>query len=339
MTTTLTDTWKALRSTPAPTTGAYRLQQVHAARDVRVFAAVQVEDGAPGLLLDVPQTALLHDRRDLLCRTFSLTMAAFSGMPAGRVGMLTVLKEPEYEDLFAVLTGDILSAVTEAAAPHQAVNAAIRVIERWRYFMERRRGSLSEERVRGLIGELVIVARLLAHHPPDEVLTAWTGPHDALHDFELPASSVEVKTFQSEDGPTVRISDPRQLDVVRARPVHLVAIQLARTNTHGRPLPAIVASVAELVASSPGGRDLFERKLAEYGYLPVHEPLYSEPYAVESVQGYTVTDDFPRIRSADVPPPVSDVQFSITLAALARFELDIASVVGPQSSALEVRLE
>ena len=194
---------------------------------------------------------------------------------------------------------------------------------------------MTDDRVRGLIGELIVLARLLAVGEPLEVLTSWTGPHDAIHDFELPDRSIEVKTFLAEDGPTVRISDPRQLDVVRERPAHLVAIKLARTRTSGRTLPAMIQSVAEILSVGPGALDLFETKLAEYGYLSNHAALYTESYACEQVHAYTVSEGFPRIKVDEVPAAVSQLQYSLNLAALKAYALDSAVLLGSPSSVLE----
>jgi hypothetical protein len=194
---------------------------------------------------------------------------------------------------------------------------------------------MTEESVRGLIGELVILSRLVSTGSPLDAVSSWTGPHDAIHDFELADASVEVKTFLAEVGPTVRISDPRQLDVVSARPVYLVAIKLVRAMTNGRLLQEIIEILAHQLAPVPGATELFASKLAQYGYLALHAPLYTERYAVEQLHAFKVLDGFPRIRAEEVPAAVSDVQFSIDLAPLGAFAIDPATVVGPSSGALE----
>jgi hypothetical protein len=335
MTTPLLEAWQLLRSAQSGAQGDYAMQLVHAANDVRVFAALETARRSPGLLVDLPQEALVSRQRDLFCKVFSVTAAQFPGMPERRIGVLTILRDLEYLDIFAVFAGDILAAIADAGDARMSVAAMNRVIERWRHFMERRRASMTDERVRGLIGELVVLSRLLSSGRAHDSLTAWTGPHDAIHDFELPDRSVEVKSFQSEDGPTVRISDPRQMDVVRARPVHLVAVQLARSSSQGQTLPQLIALVNGVVAGAPGASELLDKKLAEYGYLPIHASLYTEPYAIERVLGFTVDEGFPRIRSDDVPAGVSEVQFSISLPALAPFVTDTRQILGADASVLE----
>lgn len=334
MTARVHDAWEGLRKTQAEGQGGYRLSLMHASEDTRVFAALEAVSGAPGVLVDLPVGALRRDPRDLLCKAFTVTTAPFPGMAANRVGVLTLLRNFDYEDLFGLLAGDILEAVVATEDSRHAASEVARVIERWRYFMERRRASMTDDRVRGLIGELLVLGRLLSSGYAVEVLTSWTGPHDAIHDFELPDHSVEVKTFLAEDGPTVRISDPRQLDVVRARTVHLVAIKLARS-TSGRPLPEMIHLLTNQLAHAPEAAELFEKKLAEYGYLPNHAALYTEPFACEQVLAYAVQEGFPRIRVDEVPAAVSDIQYSLSLTALAAFTIDSAAILGASTSILE----
>jgi len=335
MTAQLPETWTDLRDTSRPIVGGYRLALLHSGANVRVFAAIQTGSGLPGVLLDLPTDAPGIESCPLLCKAFNVTVAPFPGMAPYRVGVLTMLGNPEYEDLFGLLAQEILDATKSAKDPGQAVAAAKRVVERWRYFTERRRAPMTDERVRGLIGELLVLARLLRSGEATAILRAWTGPSDGLHDFEMPSWSGEVKTFLADEGPTVRISDPRQLEVVELRPVYLIPVKLARSSTAGKALPSIIDIVSEQLHMTPGALDLFDLKLAAYGYLPAHSALYTDPYACEQILTFAVRHGFPRIAFEDIPSAVMNVQYSLSLGALGSFALSTESLLGSRITALE----
>jgi hypothetical protein len=170
--------------------------------------------------------------------------------------------------------------------------------------------------------------RLMAHVGSLNSLTQWTGPHDALRDFELDDASVEVKTYQTQTGSSVRISDPQQLEPASGRPVFLAVVEIAGNMSSGRTLPEILAVLSDTVAGQPGGVELLEEKLAQYGYLTVHAAMYTEAFVIGNTRMYAVREGFPRLLTSMIPPGVDDVQFSVRLAAIEQFEINGAAVIG-----------
>jgi hypothetical protein len=323
--------WKELRagydSTAVPA-GGYSMQLIESAPSVRVFAAWGGSAGGPGLLVDIPLKFRKAIRSQLSSRAFSVQVAEFPGLPADRVGVMTNLSDSAYQDLFQLLCDDLRTAVCSAPTEPAAVAALQRVVERWRHFVERRSAPLSSERVRGLIGEAVILMRLMAHTGALNALTQWTGPHDALRDFELDDASLEVKTYQTQTGSSVRISDPEQLESTSGRPVYLAVVEMAGNMSSGRTLPEILAVLSESVATYPGGSELLEEKLAQYGYLSAHAALYTEAYVIGNTRLYAVEQGFPRLFPSIIPAGVDNVEFSVRLAAIALFEIDAVGIIG-----------
>jgi hypothetical protein len=337
MTLPFRDAWLELRSgSPTPNAGGFRLRLLDAGATVRVYAAVGEPSLAPAVLIELPAEAGSHRPGQLSSRAFTVQSADFPGLAAGRTGVMVALRDPHYEDLFALLAEEVGLTALAATSAVEAVAALGRVIDRWRRFVERGRAPLSEERIRGLIGELVVLTRLLRKLDTRRALLAWKGPQDALRDFELPNESVEVKSFQSDTGASVRINDPQQLDAVATRPVYLVAVQLAKATVSGRSLPLLVDHIASLVASDPDGPDLLEHQLADYGYLPAHATMYPDRFMVERVVAFRVAEGFPRIQASTVPAGVRDVHFSIELAALKPFLVDVDELLGDPSPTLEL---
>ena len=149
-----------------------------------------------------------------------MSTPSLKGLPAGRWGSIIELKDRAFADLFEVLASDVLNAISRRGE-QTTLQSVLRCIERWRRFVERKGEPLSDEEVQGLIGELVVLCRCVQRFGADAALAAWTGPDRALRDFELPDTSVEVKTYQGDDAATVMMSSPDQLDVVAQRPVYL----------------------------------------------------------------------------------------------------------------------
>jgi hypothetical protein len=117
--------------------------------------------------------------------------------------------------------------------------------------------------------------------------------------------------------------------------VYLIPVKLARSSTAGKALPSIIDVVSERLHLTPGASDLFDLKLAEYGYLPAHSALYADPYACEEILMFAVEHGFPRIAFDEIPSAVMNVQYSLSLGALGSFALSSESVLGAPIAALE----
>lgn len=331
----LRSAWADLRlREPSNSAEGFRLKLLDATPEVRVYAAWSAA-ATPGILIEFPVEARRQNSNLISSRAFAIQSAAFPGLGSERTGVMITLRDIQFDDLFTILATEVVASVLATTTAPEAHGALRRVVDRWRHFVERGRSSLSDERIRGLIGELVVLSRIVAKFGAREALLAWKGPHDALRDFELPDQSVEVKAFQSDAGTAVRISNPQQLDVVQGRPVFLVAVQLARVSASGKALPQFVASLNSLCSSAIGGLELLEGKLAEYGYLPAHAPQYVDAFVIEKVLAFGVRDDFPRIKPASIVPGVRDVQYSVELSALTQFATNPVDLLGSPDPLVE----
>ena len=331
----LREVWAELRNAQGVIRGAgYRLRLVRTHGDIRVYAALVEASLAPAIVVEMPEELRPRGEPPVGTKAFETIVADFSGLSPGRVGVAISLRDVAFEDLFGVLGDEIISTTLQSGT-REAARSIWRCIGRWRRFIERGRGGLSEEEIRGLIGELVVLTRCIGRLGPRVAVTGWTGPQDSLRDFELPNASVEVKTYQSDSGSSVRINDPQQLDSEGIRPVYLAAVRLARMEASGMRLPEYVERTAQLVAEAPESMDVFDERLAASGYMPIHAAAYTERFVAERVALYRVQPGFPRVLASDVPPGVVNVNFSVQLAALGQFEVDPVSVIGGPNSGVE----
>lgn len=312
----------------------YALELRVSRSDVRAFLALQQPGLIPAVLIDLPSTVRPRSLASFTTRAFEVVLAAFSGLPAGHIGVAVNLLDLTFDDLFAVFAEEILSAVAASATPEQAVQAINRCIARWRRFVDSGRKALTDEQVRGLIGELAVLGRAARRIGFLNALSAWRAPFDSIRDFEFESSSLEVKTYQVHTGPSLRINNPAQLEPSPGRPLHLCAVRLSPTDT-GRTLPEVIQLLTDMYSSQPGAVIQLEEALASYGYFQSQARAFSDRFSIGPTNAFVVRGDFPRIRPVDVPAGVEDVLFAIPMGAIARFEVPADQVLGPPVSGLE----
>lgn len=296
--------------------------------DVRTFAAVTAKDGLPAVLVELPDSVRPRHFKPFTTRAFQMSAPSVKGLSSGCWALLIELKDRAFKDLFEVLAGDVLTAIQSSSGSQATLQAALRCIDRWRRFVERTGEPLSDEEVRGLIGELVVLCRCARRFGASVALDAWTGPDRALRDFELPDSSIEVKTYQGDDAATVLISSPDQLDAVALRPVHLAAVRLTPSDAQGCTISEFVMRTASVIGTDTAEAEVLEERLATAGYLAVHASLYVKRFIAGPVTTYAVTPGFPRIRSIDVPQGVLGVRFALSIPALVPFQAPTTVVIG-----------
>ncbi|MCC6358556.1 MAG: PD-(D/E)XK motif protein [Phycisphaerales bacterium] len=332
---TLLDEWQRMRSGAGTGTGSgYALELRVSRSDIRAYLALQEPGLVPALLIDLPATIRPRSLTSFTTRAFEVVLAVFPGLPAAHIGVAVNLLDPTFDDLFAAFAGEMLSAVSASTTPEQAVQAINRCIARWRRFVDSGRRSLSDEEVRGLIGELAVLGRVARQRGFLNALSAWRAPFDSIRDFEFESSSLEVKTYQVHVGPSLRINDPAQLEPSPGRPLHLCAVRLAPTET-GRTLPEVIQLLTDIHSGQPGGVVQLEEALASYGYLQSQARTFSDRFSIGPISVFAVGDGFPRIRPVDVPAGVEDVRFSLPIGGIARFEVPADQVLGPPVAGLE----
>jgi len=147
---------------------------------------------------------------------------------------------------------------------------------------------LSDERQYGLIGEAMLLHRLLgigaqAGVSPRQVLERWKGSLPAARDFAAKGIAVEVKTT-SQLSRRHSFSSIEQLDPqAPGEQVYLFSVGLRRDYSAPKKLPDYLADVESSLVDEHGKLDSiamheFRSKLAGYGFDFAHAELYrSQP--------------------------------------------------------------
>ena len=183
------------------------------------------------------------------------------------------------------------------------------------------RGRLSEEKVLGLIGELLVLEHLLGTIDEATAVDAWVGPQSEEHDFVLVDLDVEVKTTLNERRSHV-IGSETQLQRSPGRPLWLLSIQLTRGGaaSSGDTLGDVVARVSSMLTT---GLTPTNTRLERIGWHAEEADLYPEKYLPRSrPKGYLVDERFPAItrsrlqRSIPSPELVGHVTYRVDVSDL-----------------------
>lgn len=143
--------------------------------------------------------------------------------PADKKNVYLLFSESEskFHDLFVSFCVDLLSVLDGITSAEKAVSALVARFEAWREFWKSGKSKFSEEKTRGLAGELLYLEKLIdGGMSARDAVRGWHGPLGHDQDFIFEHSWFEIKTIRQE-GTQVTISSLEQL----ANPVSLIDSQ------------------------------------------------------------------------------------------------------------------
>lgn len=203
--------------------------------------------------------------------------------------------------------------------------AVVQVAEAWRAFWSPGdRAPLSEQIQRGLIGELLVLERLVDLGVA--AVDAWAGPDMDRHDFRTSHAALEVKTCLGLPRRHT-ISSLHQLAPSGGLPLYLASVQLDRAEGSDLTLPMLVERVKGHLSSA--SRVLFEDKLSAMGYSPAHDLQYGRfSYLLGEIKAFLVANGFPTITTSSfqhtLSPAIESVSYVINVESLPAHDLSKA---------------
>lgn len=227
------------------------------------------------------------------------------------------LGDQEHRDIFFALCVDIISAANAAKSELSAVQIAIQRTWRWHHLLKGGRdGRLTEQEQKGLIGELHVLNYVLSPTiGVENAVTAWNGPLGDPKDFSTGNVAIESKARRDAGKPFVTIASEYQLESIAAHLfLHVIPVDRAADDQPGaQSLTDVVRSVeSQVKAVGVGALEAFDQRLAAAGYR--EEDDYSGYlWLIGEATIYRVTDNFPRIVSAELPSGVRDVEYKLDL--------------------------
>jgi hypothetical protein len=223
--------------------------------------------------------------------------------------------EPAGREAFQLVAGEIVDSVRNGVPVGDAVEGTL---ARWRRFWANvPLHGLSDDQIRGLFGELWFLVHWLLPHGVANV-RRWVGAEAARQDFQWPGLAVECKATLSARGHVHRINGLDQLATPEQGELFLYSIRLREETTSERSLVTLVDQVSRLLAVDAALLDLFETRLGQGGYSPLHSERYRTiTFTVVDERLYNVTAAFPRITPASfragLPLGVERVDYDVNL--------------------------
>lgn len=309
----LNDAWNELAQI-APIARQYRSRLISTNVVLEVRAGMRAVDDAPCLLLQTtpPPDAL-----------FELGGMRLSLVPDDAGPMLVLsLEDGSRRDLFVTICADVIAAAVSADRD-EALEQFLGRLNAWRQFLRDRRDRLSRSETVGLIGELIVLEKLLGSDPA--CIRCWESPGDGLHDFLRSGHAIEIKTGIGPS-PVITISRLDQLDTSGLNRLDLLHLRLIETSD-GRSLRDIIASVSDLLPDM-AARGVFQNMLLSRGLFPADESARSDPKVqLRAIDCYGVTNGFPRLVRSMLPLAITDASYTLEVRALVAFAADTTAVV------------
>jgi hypothetical protein len=239
----------------------------------------------------------------------------------GQWAMTFALTDLRFKKTFMSLCWDLAERSKDALSEAEGLSLFAAALGEWKRLLTfHDSDTLSESQVRGLIAEMwfgFVSGQI--HAPFNEIQRAWQGPLGSDQDFRFTNHSYEVKSVHA-DSTTVRISSAEQLDTSS---MDLVLVTLTETpeKVDGTwTLRELISYVEELHSGDLTSLELLSAKLEQKLRVNKSNPYYDEHhYLPVKCEAFTVTADFPSIRSSGISTDVIDVSYSVKIPAMKSF--------------------
>ena len=238
------------------------------------------------------------------------------------------LKRHGLELVFGRLCQDLADSALLVQDEDAIVALFVERLRLWeRLFHKSDDGLLPSHKIRGLVGELFVLERLLMAHPLfiKEVIQAWVGPIGADQDFLFSDKSVEVKT-KKPGARSVTISSLRQL--ASEVPLTLTVITIGTTvagSLDAVCLNSLVDRIEAHVTSEPICLATFRERLLAAGY--VDQQRYEEDwFTMVRDESFAVSAGFPKLVPSDVAPAIIGATYELDVSKLSEYLVNFPSI-------------
>ena len=237
--------------------------------------------------------------------------------------LVITLNNKEQWEIFYSLCKDLISSTRPCENHDDAIQALIRRLKGWQILLSSSRPEiLSDERIRGLIAELIFLeSHLFPYFETDASIDYWTGPEGSSQDFNIQSTVVEVKSQLGEKPRIVRISSADQL-CPELPELYLHVVVLGKSDesiTGSFNLIDLVDRIRkDILDSAPLAIERFNELLLKVRYIENSE-YQKKNFILLNEKTFEVRDDFPRICPKDIPIGIEQVRYNVNLAICDEF--------------------
>lgn len=237
--------------------------------------------------------------------------------------LVLLLNEQSEWEIFLSLCNDLIMVTKGIKNTESALKIMIRRLNRWREFLKLDRGKiLTEDKIKGLIGELIFIKEILINvFGSDSAIKFWQGPEGLPQDFNINDSAVEVKCQFGAKSPNIKITSADQL-CPQLPEMYLFVVTLGKTipdADNSVNLPLLIESIKNyLQAEGANQLERFNDLLLKLGYVE-NENYLEYNYILTDKKMYEVKEGFPKICSNQLPDGITAISYNINLHDCERF--------------------
>lgn len=300
---------------------------------------VEVEGCPTGILMAVDQQADLHLLIPFTGRAAVQEPGDLNGLKVRhRVtadgDYLCLMASAAHEQVFTPFCREVINAVhTRGREPWGAVGSIIR---QWRSAWRPSSQAMSRQTQVGLVGELLILQRVMVPALGPDAVFYWSGPQRERHDFIHGTVHLEVKTTRGRRHEH-EISRLDQLWVPPGRRLLLASVQIEESIGGAMTLAVLIDDLVEVFRADSAASDDFLSKLVQLEWDDeMRRSGELMRFHLRDAALYEVDQSFPRLPDGFAPPAgVIAVRYTISLANLP--PVDASDVIDAlQSQASEV---
>lgn len=221
-------------------------------------------------------------------------------------------------ELFLTFCEDIISSTRKI----KGINGFEFIVRRWKdwinLFKNPHTSLLTENEIRGLLGELIILKNIMfKKYGVNTSIESWIGSSYAHKDFEIGDTWYEVKTIK-ENAITVKISSIEQLDSKTNGILAIVKLEQSNLSINNPiSLNNYINSILVEITEDKM-RESFINKLNQGGYCYAEE--YDKYiYSNKGIDKYLVDDDFPKLKKENLQDGIVRVSYELYLNNISRF--------------------
>ncbi len=228
------------------------------------------------------------------------------------------LTENSQEDVFISMCSNLVEYSSDALGEKDALKKVSMRYRQWRRLMEyRNQAILSDEKRRGLIGELLYMKSIMeSPKPKADVLAGWVGPDGADQDFVYDEVWREIKTTGLSSD-QIAIHSLEQLGTRSDNgELHIYRVDPCAPEAEGAfTLRKLIKSYIERFNGDIDLIESFTNKLNAVGYVDM-EVYDNYPYKFFGSDTYEVNESFPRITRSDIRPEIVRTEYVLSISSI-----------------------
>lgn len=284
------------------------------------FGSVRLALGNAGelrLLLPIRQSERIREIPSSRALAIGVATYALNGVSIRYLDIACITAG--LDGVFADVSAAMMQRVRAGSSP---VDACASTLDDFRSLLADPPSDVTIQEVRGLVGELLMLLRML--RLDGRAWQLWRGPLMERHDFRAGRLALEVKASARVTDLSIKISSMDQFLAPAEGSLHLAHYQLEQSTGGDLSVRGLTGEALSLASDARKVRSC----LAAIGCSDPEAPLWNRAsFRLEGEHHYAVDENFPKIvpssfLTGTVPTGVTGVSYAIDLAMAKSSRLD-----------------